>query len=70
MARAALSVVAAVPGISQLFGLAAAVWQALADERASPSREFAYAAYARSAFKASNQRLHPTALRGKVKRRG
>lgn len=72
MARAAVSVVGAVPGVSQLFGLAAAVWEAVGGrEGASPSREFAYAACARSAFDDGVYHgLQPTAPGAGRRRRG
>lgn len=50
--QASLSVLAAIPGVSQIFGLAAALWDALSRGRQRvPSQEFAFAAYARLEFK-------------------
>jgi hypothetical protein len=46
--KASVSVLAAIPGVPQIFGLAAALWSALSGgQREVPSRDFAYAAYAR-----------------------
>jgi len=47
--KASLSVLAAIPGVPQVFGLAAALWAALSgSQRPVPSQDFAYAAYARA----------------------
>jgi hypothetical protein len=46
--KGSLSVIAAIPGVSPTFGLAAALWDALSGgQRQAPSQDFAYAAYAR-----------------------
>ncbi len=47
--KASLSVLAAIPGVPQMFGLAAALWDALSGrQRQAASRDFAYAAYVRA----------------------
>jgi hypothetical protein len=47
--RASLSVLATVPGAPQVFGLVAALWDALSrGQHQTPSQDFAYAAYARA----------------------
>lgn len=46
-AKAGYAVLAAVPGVSPLFGLAGAVWNAVAGGHRHVSRDFAYAAHAR-----------------------
>lgn len=49
--KASLSVLAAIPGASQMFGLAAAFWDALSPrQRQDASRDFVYAAYVRARF--------------------
>jgi hypothetical protein len=46
--KAGLAVVAAIPGVSQLFGLANAVWDAVSSgHQPKNARDFAYAAYAK-----------------------
>lgn len=48
-AKVGLSVIAAIPGVSPLFGLAAALWDAVTGgNRRDVSRDFAYAAHARA----------------------
>jgi hypothetical protein len=46
--RASFSVLAAIPGCPQLFGLAAAVWAAFAGGQRQVPQDLAYAAYARA----------------------
>jgi hypothetical protein len=47
--KASLSVLAAIPGVSQFYGLAGALWDALSGgQREAPSQDFAYAACARA----------------------
>ena len=46
VARGGLSVIAAIPGATWMFGLLGAVWEAITGgNRPLPSRDFAYAAY-------------------------
>ena len=48
-ARASLSVLAAIPGVTPLVGLASTIWKALSDlDRRVEATDFAYAAYART----------------------
>jgi len=48
-AEASLSVLSAIPGAPQMFGLAAALWNALSGrQRQATSQDFAYAAYVRA----------------------
>lgn len=47
--QGSLSVLSAVPGAPQMFGLVAALWDAFSGRRQRiPSQDFAYAAYVRA----------------------